>query len=106
MFDPALNIEVRNEATMYDFPVIIRNGKKFGKRTPIALYGGWSLPVINKVVEEDDIESIVVNFQLYIDVEATIAALARRKYQPLKSIKEIDEGRPRPNADLFGQRVA
>jgi hypothetical protein len=94
---------------MYDelpFPVVLKNGKRFGKRTPIALYVGCSLPVINQVAEDENIESIVVNFQLYIDVEKTIEALSKRRYQPLKSIKEIDKGQPRPMADLFGQKVA
>jgi hypothetical protein len=92
----------------YDLPfaVVQRNGKRYGKRTPIALYGGWSLSVINQVVEEENIESIIVNFQLYIDVDKTLAALSKRRYQPLKSIKEVDEGPPRPKADLFGQTVA
>lgn len=93
----------------YRYPVVIRDGKAFMRRSHVSRDFKASIPIINRTVEDNNIETLQVDFQVYIDVDATLEALKKRRFQPARAATEVDLGSGRQRRmehDLFAPKVA
>jgi hypothetical protein len=94
----------------YPYPIVMRNGKRFGKRAHLSRHTSDSIRTINDTVTFCGVDVIQIDFQFYIDIDATMEGLAKRRFQPSSTITEIDLGPDREarrlKNDLFAPKVA
>ena len=86
----------------YLFPVILQDGKQFALRHHIRLYSGYSVTIINRLIENVDIATHLIGFQVYIDVDKALTVLSNGRFQPRRAAfaasKILNE---QEQADLF-----
>jgi hypothetical protein len=69
----------------YEFPVIIKDNKRFALRWYITKYSGYSHAIINRFIESGDIAAHLIGTQVYVDVDEALTVLSKSRFHPKKS---------------------
>jgi hypothetical protein len=69
----------------YNLPMIVQGNKRLGLRNHVAVYSGYSLMVINRLIESGEIAGHLIGLQIYIDVDEALAVLSKSRFHPKKS---------------------
>jgi hypothetical protein len=88
----------------YVFPTIVQDTKRLALRHHVSVLSGYSMLVINRLIEGGNIETHLIGYQIYIDVDEALTVLSKSRFHPKRSAlaasKVLSEGQ---KADLFGQ---
>jgi hypothetical protein len=88
----------------YVFPTIVQDNKRLALRHHVSVLSGYSMLTINRLIEVGDIETHLIGYQIYIDVDVALTVLSKSRFHPKRSAlaasKVLTEGQ---RADLFGQ---
>jgi hypothetical protein len=69
----------------YIFPMIVKDNKRFALRHHVSIYSGYSIGVINRLIDSGEIDTHLIGYQVYIDVDDALTILCRSKFHPKKS---------------------
>jgi hypothetical protein len=67
------------------FPFIWHDNKRLALRYHVAIYSGYPVPVINRLIREGEIETTLIGLQIYIDVDEALAVLSKSRFHPKRS---------------------
>jgi hypothetical protein len=88
----------------YIFPTILQDNKRLALRYHVSVLSGYSILIINRLIEADDIETHLIGYQIYIDVDEALTVLSKSRYHPKRSaIAASKVLNDQQKADLFGQ---
>jgi hypothetical protein len=91
----------------YIFPTILQDNKRLALRHHVSVLSGYSILIINRLIEAGDIETHLIGYQIYIDVDEALTVLSKSRYHPKRSaIAASKVLSDEQKSDLFGQRVA
>jgi hypothetical protein len=69
----------------YIFPMVVQDAKRFALRHHVSVYSGYTVTVINRLIESRNIATHLIGYQIYIDVDEALTALAKSRFHPKKS---------------------
>jgi hypothetical protein len=79
-------------STDFPFPMIVQDGKRYARYSHVAAYAHRPVSVVTRLVDNGDIAEHLINAQVYIDIDESLAVLATvnpRGKKPTKLI-EVD----------------
>jgi hypothetical protein len=69
----------------YIFTIVIQDNKRLALRHHVSIYSGYTVSVINHLIESGNIATHLVGYQVYIDVDEALTSLSKSRYHPKKS---------------------
>jgi hypothetical protein len=69
----------------YIFPVVVQDNKRLALRHHVSIYSGYTVSVINRLIESGEIGTHLVGYQIYVDVDQALTVLSKSRFHPKKS---------------------